>query len=156
MRFAPAGTSTLALGPTAAMRLPSTTMVPSAMTSSPFIVTMRAPLIAMMPDGVSDVCVKPTRTPSASALGSSLGAPGTNVNALRSSLVNRRSPRPKWTFALSPDQLRYWPASTSSWRTGSASIFAPTAIGFEATGMGVTYAWLRSWNASQWPSGEMA
>ena len=39
---APAGTATLARGPTAVMRLPSTTTVPSSITSSPFIVTTRA------------------------------------------------------------------------------------------------------------------
>ena len=80
-------------------------MVPSPMISSPFIVTMRAPVIAMTPAGVSAGSVKPTRTPAASALGSSSGAPGTrNAKALRSSLVNRRSPRPKCTLVPSPDQ----------------------------------------------------
>ncbi len=38
-------------GPTAAMRLPSTTTVPSSMTSSPFIVTTRPPTSATRPGG---------------------------------------------------------------------------------------------------------
>ena len=53
MRVAPAGTVTLALGPTAVMRLPVTTIVPSSSTVSPFIVTMRAPVNAIVPLGLS-------------------------------------------------------------------------------------------------------
>jgi hypothetical protein len=62
MRSAPAGTVTDAVGPTATMRLPSTTMVPFSMTAfagigwpgrAPAIVMMRAPTSAMVPDGMS-------------------------------------------------------------------------------------------------------
>ena len=39
----------LAVGPTAAMRSPSISMVPFSITSSPFMVTIRAPVSAMLP-----------------------------------------------------------------------------------------------------------
>ena len=51
-RTASPGTSTADAGPTALIRLPSTTIVPSAITSSPFMVTMRALVNATFPFGL--------------------------------------------------------------------------------------------------------
>jgi len=50
---ASAGIATAPRGPTAAMRLPSTTITPSLRIWSPFMVTMRAPTRAIFPSGAS-------------------------------------------------------------------------------------------------------
>ena len=52
----------------AVMRLPSTTTTPSAMTSSPRMVTMRAPLSTMAPLGLSLAWLKPILTPASAGL----------------------------------------------------------------------------------------
>ena len=51
MTFAPAGTATRPLAPTATMRLPVTTTSARSSTSSPFIVATRAPVRTTVPVG---------------------------------------------------------------------------------------------------------
>ena len=58
---ASAGTVTLPAAPTAVMRLFVTTMSPRAMTSSPFIVMIRALRSTMVPRGMSRVACTSTR-----------------------------------------------------------------------------------------------
>ena len=90
MRRAPAGTLTDPSGPTATMRLRSTTMVPRSITPRPgcaFIGTMRAPTSAIVPLGVSLGCSKPMATPAASG-SSGFSAPSrANANVFARSRV---------------------------------------------------------------------
>ena len=90
---APGGTGVDARGPTAAMRFSRTTTTPSGITSSPLIVTTRAPTIARVADGLSAAWLKPIFTPLAGGFGSSDGAPGTNANVSSSRRVKSSSPR---------------------------------------------------------------
>ena len=76
---APAGA--VILGPTCAMRLPVTRMSPRSITSSPFMVTRRAPRRSTEPSGagrgtVSETtpCVVPHRADSAYRITESIGA----------------------------------------------------------------------------------
>ncbi|MCO4773538.1 MAG: hypothetical protein KDA24_26125, partial [Deltaproteobacteria bacterium] len=50
---APAGIAIVPSAPTALIRLSVTTIVPRSMTSSPSIVMMRAPVNAVLPDGLA-------------------------------------------------------------------------------------------------------
>ena len=89
---APAGTSTLPRRPTATMRLSRTTTTPSSITSSPRIVTMRAPVSAQLARGLSASALKPIFCPCSGGFGSSAGAPATKEKLSSSLAVNSSSP----------------------------------------------------------------
>ena len=89
---APAGSSTAPRRPSAAMRLSRTTTTPSSITSSPRIVTMRAPVSAQVACGLSASALKPIFSPCSGGFGSSAGAPGTKLKLSSSPAVKSSSP----------------------------------------------------------------
>src|SRR2546426_2650194 len=101
------GMTTWAEGATALMRLRSTRIVASGMTSSPRIVITVAPTRAIEPVGLSVGAENPTASPDVSGLSCTLsGAPSTNLNVFVRSREYRSGPRDQYNFRLSEDQFR--------------------------------------------------
>ena len=92
------GRATLARGPTAAMRLPSTTTVPSSITSSPRMVTMRAADERERARRARRLRRRSRcRSPVAGGSGSFSGAPSRKAKASLSSRVKSSGPSDQWS-----------------------------------------------------------
>ena len=90
--LAPDGISTSSAGPTAVMRFESTSSVPRERTSSPCMVTMRAPTKAKEVSGRSVRVSSDRSMPSSGGLGSSSGAPFRNAKVSDRSRVKSTGP----------------------------------------------------------------
>ncbi len=119
---APAGITTEPRGPTARIRSRSHTTTPSSITSSPFMVTIRAPDSAVTPAGRASGCSNPSGVPG-QVRGSAPSAGGTVASD--SGAENRTGPVDQCTPFV--EKCRKSPDSDDSFTTGTASLVGETS-----------------------------
>ena len=79
----------------------STIIVPFSMTSSPFIVIMRAPVMAIILSGISDLSFRPISIPKVSVFAVLSSAVSKKEKAVLISFVKYRGPKVQFSFCES-------------------------------------------------------